>query len=569
MSSDPFPSATPDPGITPPGTSATETVDAVVIGGGHNGLIAAITLADAGWDVVVVEASAEAGGAVRSDELHPGFVTDRFSSFYPMTAASPVIARLGLGDHGLRWTHAPKVLAHLRPDAPAAVLHRDADLNAAELDRSHLGDGAAWLEMAEQWDRIGPSMLRSLLSPFPPLRAGAGLAWSARAELWDLARMAVLPVKAMAQERFGGVDPALLLAGNALHADVTPDAAPSAFLGWLLVGLGQSVGFPVPVGGAGALTAALVRRLEFAGGRLVTGTPVARVVVEGGRARGVRTSAGGVLHARHGVLAACDAQVLYGRLVDTDDLPPAFTARMREFRRADSTVKLDYALSAPVPWSDDRAVGAGTVHLADSIEELTTTSAQLSNSHLPSHPFLLIGQMTTADTTRSPDGTESLWTYTHVPQDMTADAAGELDHRGRLSGAALERFAERMDDRIEAHAPGFRDTIQARRVVGPDDMERENASLIGGDISGGTTQLHQQLVFRPVPGLARAETPIAGLYLASSSAHPGGSVHGAGGANAARSALAHRRARSIRTGAVATAAIAAPLVVARRIARRS
>lgn len=542
--------------------AAHEVVDAVVVGAGHNGLVAAILLSDAGWDVLVVESQDEPGGAVRSDELHPGFITDRFSAFYPMTAASPVMRRLDLHQHGLEWSHAPKVLAHLRPDAPAAVLHRDPERTADELDLAHQGDGAAWRDLDAQWRRIGPPMLDALLSPFPPVRAAARLGWSARAELWDLARMAVLPVRTMAEERFGGVDPALLLAGNALHADVTPDAAPSAFLGWLLVGLGQSVGFPVPVGGAGALTAALVHRLRASGGRVVTGQRVTSVELRHGRATGVRTEGGEVV-ARHAVLAACDAQVLYDQLLRTDDLPPAFTARMTQFRRADGTVKLDYALSRPVPWRDPRATGAGTVHLADSVEELTTTSAQLSNRQLPSHPFLLIGQMTTADATRSPDGTESLWTYTHVPQDVAGDAAGVLEHRGRLDGPALQRFAERVEDRIEAHAPGFRDTVLSRRVVGPDELEAQDASLVGGDISGGTTKLHQQLVFRPVPGLARAETPVPGLFLASSSAHPGGSVHGAGGANAARAAIARRRALRARNGLALGAVAAAPAVLAR------
>jgi phytoene dehydrogenase-like protein len=385
-------------------------------------------------------------------------------------------------------------------------------------------------------------MLRALLGPVPPVRAGARLVASARLELLDLARLAILPVRRLADERFAGDGPALLLAGNALHADVTPEAAPSALLGWMLVGLAQTVGFPVPVGGSGRIVDALVSRLVAAGGSLRCDAPVDRIVVEGDRAVGVEV-AGTPIRARRAVLAACDAQVLYDRLLDVEQLPPAYAAGLRRFERASSTVKVNWAVGGPVPWSDPQVGEAGTVHIADSIDELTMTSAQLATHHVPAHPFLLIGQMTTADPTRSPAGTESLWAYTHVPQDIRGDAAGELGGTGRLRGDDLDRFVQRVEDRIEAHAPGFRDRVRARHVQGPDDLEAANPSLVGGDISGGTSQLHQQLVFRPVPGWARPETPVAGLYLASSSAHPGGSVHGACGDNAARAAIWRDRIR--------------------------
>src|SRR5687768_1907228 len=135
---------------------SSSTVDAVVVGAGHNGLVAANVLADNGWDVVVVEGSPTPGGAVQSAEVTaPGFVTDLFSAFYPMTAASPAIAALHLDDHGLQWTHAPSVLAHLVPDGPAAVLHRDPARTAAGLEAAHPGDGDAWLQFHSTWERYG------------------------------------------------------------------------------------------------------------------------------------------------------------------------------------------------------------------------------------------------------------------------------------------------------------------------------------------------------------------------------------------------------------------------------
>lgn len=519
-----------------------ETCDAVVIGAGHNGLVAANLLADAGWDVLVVEGAPQAGGAVRTAAVTaPGFVSDLYSSFFPMTAASPVISALRLEDHGLEWSHAPTVLSHLREGAPAAVLHRDAASTADGLEADCRGDGEAWMELARQWDRYGEALLHAMLVPFPPVRAGVRLAVAARADVGELAWRTVVPVRGLAERSFRGELAPLLLAGNALHADVSPEAAPSGLLGWMLTSLAQTVGYPVPVGGAGRIVDALLVRLEAAGGRVRTGCAVERVIVRGGRAVGVDTVDGPV-EARHAVLAACDAQVLYGRLVDERELPDRFLGAMQRFERASGTVKVDYALDEPVPWKDPSAVGAGTVHIADSLDELTRMSSDLATGRVPAEPFLLIGQTTTADPTRSPEGTESMWVYTHVPQVIRCDAGGKIDVEGRLRGPALDAFVERIEARIERHAPGFASRIVARHVQGPDDMEAANPSLVGGDIAGGTAQLHQQLVFRPVPGLGRAETPITGLYLASSSAHPGGSVHGACGANAARAAMVGRRA---------------------------
>jgi len=236
-------------------------------------------------DAVVV------GGAVRSsDEVSPGFVTDLFSAFYPMTAASPVMNSLDLEDHGLRWTHSPSVLAHVRRESPAAVLYRDAERTAKELDSFELGDGAPWLALAAEWDRFGSQMMDALLSPFPPIRAATKLAVAARLDLWDLIRRLVIPVRTMSAELFSGEMAPLLLAGNALHADLTPESAPSGLLGWMLVGLAQTVGFPVPVGGAGKITSALLSRFEAAGGVVRVNEPVDEILIEHGRAIGVRSA---------------------------------------------------------------------------------------------------------------------------------------------------------------------------------------------------------------------------------------------------------------------------------------
>ncbi|HEX6418470.1 MAG TPA: NAD(P)/FAD-dependent oxidoreductase, partial [Acidimicrobiales bacterium] len=286
------------------------------------------------------------------------------------------------------------------------------------------------------------------------------------------------------------------------------------------------------------LTTALVRRLRAAGGEITCDARVDRVVVESGRATAVEL-AGGRMAARHAVLADVDAQVLYRDLVGLQHLPASAVAALDRFQRGWATVKVDWALRAPVPWRDPAVAGAGTVHLAESVDELAVTSAELAGGRLPRNPFVVMGQMTTADPTRSPAGTESTWAYTHVPPHLAGP-----DGPRPPSPQDVDDVVRRIEDRIEAHAPGFRDLLVARHVLAPTDLERCDANLVAGDMAGGTNQLHQQLVFRPIPGLARPETPVRGLYLASSSAHPGGGVHGACGTNAARAALArHRLAR--------------------------
>ena len=416
---------------------------------------------------------------------------------------------------------------------------------AAGLDDDHPGDGDAYRRLMAEWDSLAPHFMDSLLSPFPPVRHGLRLLRTAGPTgLRALARRSIIPLGRFTDEEFGGSGGALLFAGMALHADLTPMSAGGALFGWMLTSLGQRVGFPVPVGGAGMLTASLVARLEAGGGAVRCGARVVEVVVRDGRATVVRLAGGEELGARRAIVADTDAGRLYGELLRDVDLPASVTDRLRRIERGAATVKLDWALGGPIPWRDPSIVGAGTVHVADSLDELTITTTQIATRQMPQRPFLLLGQMTTSDATRSPAGTESAWAYTHTPQGLPWERSD------------VDRMVDAMEQRVEDHAPGFRDSILARHVMSPIDMEREDANLVGGDISGGTAQLHQQLVFRPMPGWGRPETAVAGLYLGSASAHPGGAVHGACGANAARAALAHQRAQQLTLG------------VAGRVARR-
>ena len=496
--------------------------DAIVIGAGPNGLVGANVLADAGLDVLVLEAQPEPGGAARSGELvEPGFTSDLFSAFYPLGIASPHLRRLGLEDFGLEWLHAEAVVAHPTSDGTCATLWRDVERTAASVDAFAPGDGDAWRRLTEAWLEVQPAFISALMSPFPPVRPALRLlrALGGVKQTLDFARFGVLPIRRHAEEEFRGDGAPRLLAGNALHADVTPDTAGSALFGWVLCGIGQSLGWPVAKGGAGRITDALVARLRSRGGEVRCDTEVTDIVVSGGRATGVRTAGGETIGGARAILADTGACALYEKM-----LPPEHRVELKRFKYDSGTVKVDWTLDGPIPWSHDDARRAGTVHVTEGLDALSEHAAELNKGELPSNPFLLLGQYASYDPQRVPEGKEVAWAYTHVPSEAW-DEAG------------TESFADLMEEQVEKVAPGFRGLIRKRHVFTPVSLERADQNLVGGAVNGGTAQIHQQLVFRPTPGLGRTETPVDGLYLASASAHPGGGVHGACGANAAHAAL--------------------------------
>jgi phytoene dehydrogenase-like protein len=494
--------------------------DAVVIGAGPSGLVAANLLADAGWSVHVLEAQPKPGGAVRSGELtEPGFVHDCFSSFYPLAAASPALRGLELERHGLEWCHAPLALAHPCGDGSCATLSRDLEETCASLDSFAPGDADSWRELYALWRDVRGPLLDAIVTPFPPLRPLLRLP---RRRLATLAGLGLEPVETLARRRFRGDGAARLLTGNALHADLGPGSPLGGGFAWLLCMLGQDVGFPFPRGGAGRLTAALVRRLEARGGRVTCGARVERVLVRGGRAVGVRLEGGEEVGAARAVLADVAAPALYLRLLAREHVPARMLAGMRRFVWDPGTVKAVWALDGPVPWDARDARRAAVVHIAEGMGELGAWAKALRSGRVPADPFVIFGQYAAGDPTRAPAGKETAWAYTRVPQGAPVD---------------VERVVDRIEERVEALAPGFRTLVRGRHVMGPVELERADENLVGGAINGGTARLRQQLVLRPPGGFGRPETGIAGLYLASASAHPGGGVHGGPGAIAARVAL--------------------------------
>jgi phytoene dehydrogenase-like protein len=498
----------------------------VVIGAGPNGLAAAIRLAEAGRQVTVLEAAACPGGAVRTEELTlPGFRHDTFSSVYPAAAASPVFARMGLERHGLRWVHPHACYAHPLPDGSAVGLYRDLEHTATSLDAVHAGDGERWRAFAEPLLARFDALVATMLASFPPLGGAARLL----TELGPLSAAGfgvLLPGSArwLGGRLFAGGGSRAWLYGSAGHGDVPPTGAGSALAVTYLNLLGHAVGWPSPQGGAQALTNALTGRLRELGGRVRTGALVQRIETTDGRVKGVRLADGEGIGAS-AVIACVMPQALLA--LAGDALAPWYRSLLRRYRYGPATVKVDWALDGPIPWQALEAREAGTVHVAGGEQELIDAIAA-TKERLVERPFLLLGQQSLADHERAPEGKHTAWAYTHGPR-----AGIDWD-------VELDRHVERIEGQVERFAPGFRELILARHVLGPGELERRDRNLIGGDVGGGSYRL-PQVIFRPVPGLSPYRTPLAGLYLGSAAAFPGGAVHGVPGDAAARAALADSR----------------------------
>lgn len=511
--------------VCPFGTSE---YDAVVVGSGPNGLAAANALAERGRSVLVLEGQAVAGGAVRTEDLTlPGFRHDTFSAVYPAAAASPVFQRWDLERFGLEWVHPGVAMAHPLEGGGCVSLHRDLERTIESLERSANGDGERWAAFARPYIERYGAVRATVLGGFPPVRGAAGMLRALGIQdCLEFLRVTLSSASTISGDLFRGEAARSWFYGLGMHSDVSPHTSGSAVMAVHLALLGHAVGWPSPRGGAAGLAEALIRRLASLGGEVRLQAPVEAVAIERGRAVGV-TAGGEFVKARSVLCAVSPAQLLR---LGGPSLNGRYKERLQRFRQGPGIVKLDWALEGPIPWSAEDARQAGTVHIGADTAEMAGSCQELQAGRLPSRPYLILGQQSLADPTRAPAGRHTAWAYTRIP-------AG-LDDR------ELEFHAERMEAQIERFAPSFRDRILARHLLGPAQMEATNPNLVGGDIGGGSYALDQMLL-RPAPTLSPYRTPVRGLYLASASAFPGGSVHGVCGWAAAQSALRDQRAAKL------------------------
>ena len=467
---------------------STGSDDAVVVGAGPNGLVAAITLAGAGWNVTVLEAASRPGGGTRSEELTlPGVVHDVCSAIHPLGLASPALRSLPLGEHGLEWVHPDVPLAHPLDDGRVALLHRSVEDTATALGP----DASAYRKLLGPFVRSGFELTDGLLSPLavPPEHP------------ITLARFgvdAIQSARRLDRRRFRTDEAGGLFAGLAAHSVLPLESLGTAGFGLMLGGLGHMVGWPMAAGGSQSIANALVGVLEGLGGTVQCDTPVTSL--------DELPPAGAVL------LDLTPRQVL---AIAGDHLDAKYAKRLRRYRYGPGVFKVDWALDGPIPWTNPEVARAATVHVGGTMAEVAAAEEDVARGRHPSRPFVLLAQQSLFDPRRAPSGVETAWAYCHVPNGSTVDVT------------------ERIEAQVERFAPGFRDRVLARHTMSPAAAERHNANYVGGDISGGAADL-RQFVARPTLGLHPWATPVDGLYLCSSSTPPGGGVHGMCGWHAAR-----------------------------------
>jgi phytoene dehydrogenase-like protein len=464
--------------------------DAVVVGSGPNGLGAAITLAQAGRSVLVLEGAQEPGGGMRSAELTlPGFVHDVCSAIHPLVAASPLFRALPLAEHGLELVWPEVQAAHPLPGGRAAALVRSVEDTARALgaDRRAYERLMGWLVSA--MPGLGDDILGPLRLPRHPLSF-------TRFGLTGLRSAA-----AVATARFATDEARALLAGMAAHSMLKLTQPVSAAFGLFLQGLAHAVGWPAARGGSGTIARALVSCLRSLGGEIQTGRKVANF--------------GELPPARAYLFDLTPRQLIE---ICGARLNARYRRALERYRYGPGIFKVDYALTGPVPWDAEACRKAGTVHVCGTFEEVVASEEAVNRGVHPERPYVLTAQQSVFDPTRAPEGKHTLWAYCHVP-----------------SGSDLD-MTERIEAQIERFAPGFRDLILERSTMDARAFESYNPNYVGGDINGGIQDLWQTFT-RPARRLNPYATPDPSIYICSSSTPPGGGVHGMCGYFAARAVL--------------------------------
>jgi phytoene dehydrogenase-like protein len=522
----------------------------VFVGAGHNALVGAAYLLEAGRSVVLLEQMSQPGGFVRTAELGlPGFHHDRWSALHPIFVGGPVWAELGpdLGRHGLSYVTAPLATGSSLPDGRSAIAPIDREVFAAELDR--LGETAGWNAL---FAAVGAD-LQTLVG-----LVGDGLdspqAQATLAHLLGDRRDGPLPfgellagnATELVHEHFKTEELRLLGAPWPLHFGIGPED-PSGAL-WVVFALAAlATGVPTPVGGSGRLTDALAAVVTERGGDIYCDIDVDEILVREGHAIGVRTSTGQTIYAHEAVIVSTTPDKLYGRLLRAaSGIPSGVRAQAARYRYRRGCFQINLALSARPHFADTRLDAGGAINLGRGITDLVTAVRQADAGLLPEHPSISWHEPTAVDPTRAPDGQAVVrMQVLDVPHTPTGDAAGTVLGAESWNAATADAFADRVLDEAEPHVPGLRGLVLERHLTTPADLATANPNVGPGDHAAGSNALIQAFTQRPIPAHAGGyRTVIPGAWLIGAATWPAAGVSGASGRAVARALIngTHRRA---------------------------
>ena len=513
------------------------TADFVVAGAGHNSLITAAYLARAGYEVTVLDARPIPGGGAASEEmLGPGYLIDSCSTGHTLIQTNPLLTddELGLrARYGLRYVE-PDPFAHVAfPDGEQLTMWLDLDRSCAELARFSEHDAEAYRRMISEYDEVKQLFGASRFSPpgFGPsldqmlAEHPHGARWRRRLLLsaWDVVRRELESPHVQA-----------FVLWQAFQTLVPTDGAGSGPLAYSIVYGRQRRGWTIPLGGSGQLTQALVNSIADDGGTVLCERPVARLLLEGGRCVGVETEDGERFRAREGVVSTIHVKHLV-EMAPTEAWGQDFVEGVAGYDVGISGFAVYMATSAPPAFETAdgprTAVSAG---LAGWPQEIVDHGRRVREGHYDPDPaWLLVAAPTLADPSRAPEGRHTV---------KFLSGQGWRLPEGETSWDELkQRQAERQLERVRRFVPGLTDdSILERLVKGPYDIERSNRHMIRGAFHGGDRGLAQSGALRPVPGWGQHRMPIERLYQTGGTTHPGGSITGAPGRNAAIVILADR-----------------------------
>lgn len=463
--------------------------DAVVVGSGPNGLAAAILLQQNGLSVLLIEGKETIGGGLRSAELTlPGYLHDICSAIHPLAVASPYFETLPLAAHGLEYLYPEIAAAHPFDNGSAAVLKHSVDETAALLGVDQQAYKNLLHPIVNDWPSIAPDILGPLHFPkHPLLMARFGLA--------------ALRSAVSVAGRFKTDEAKGLFAGMAAHAMQPLTGLSTAAIALVLMTAGHLKGWPVPKGGSKQISNALASYFISLGGKIETNTYIKSL---------------DQLPSSNVVLFDVTPKQLLQ--IAGHKFSNIYKWQLQRYRYGMGVFKVDWALDEPIPFTAEECRKAGTVHIGNSLAEITVSEQQTWDGGHPEKPFVLLAQPSLFDPSRAPEGKYTAWAYCHVPNGSTVDMTGAIEKQ-------VERFA-----------PGFRDVILAKHVMNTAQIEEYNPNYIGGDINGGVIDL-RQLFTRPALRWSPYKTSARGMYICSSSTPPGGGVHGMCGYHAAKRAL--------------------------------